>query len=202
MNTIRTLVPEDIRLAYWKLFHMVPEEAGRDRIVCVGGSALTIRRVEAITSVITFAVGARVYEVLKDKTLPDRVELVLGTPMNVDKTDTYFVPTETVASLRSKVESKANGGDVLASFTLRSIDKYLKDKEPKEVQVKVKTWAEGELTEEERVFEASCQKQNWYYGFSDDLSVYKAGEASDRALLVEKDRIGGNAKAIYEHYSK
>lgn len=61
------------------------------------------------------------------------------------------------------------------------------------------TW--GELTEVEQVFEQRCIKADWYYSYSDDIRVYRAGKEVCDSLEKEARANGGNHQLIYRYYS-
>jgi hypothetical protein len=61
--------------------------------------------------------------------------------------------------------------------------------------------AAWELSEEEVAFKEACSKHDWYSGYSDDFSVVRNGSAGLKVLEETRDRIGGNAKEIFEYYS-
>lgn len=59
----------------------------------------------------------------------------------------------------------------------------------------------GELTEAEQAYEARCDRADWYYSYSDDITVYRAGKASCEELKAEADKLQGNYSLIYKYYS-
>ena len=68
------------------------------------------------------------------------------------------------------------------------------------VEKVVKTF--DNLTEEQAAFEVRCKTADWYYGYSDDISVYRRGRDQCDDLKVEATKKGGVYLDIYEHYSK
>lgn len=57
------------------------------------------------------------------------------------------------------------------------------------------------MTEDEQVFEKLCIRADWYYSYSDDINVYRAGKAGCEQLQKEAGQLGGNFALIYKYYS-
>lgn len=61
------------------------------------------------------------------------------------------------------------------------------------------TW--GELNEAETAYEQRCNRADWYYSYSDDIRVYRAGKECCDRLKLEADDLGGNYALIYKYHS-
>lgn len=58
-----------------------------------------------------------------------------------------------------------------------------------------------ELSEEELMFKKACGMHDWYSEYSDDYVVRQRGEVGLKELKEWRDRLGGNAHLIFDHYS-
>lgn len=65
---------------------------------------------------------------------------------------------------------------------------------------KVKRWNDSELTDDERKFEEACLAHDWYYSYSDDIIVWRNGNAKQLEIEADLKRVGGNAHAIFQFY--
>lgn len=59
----------------------------------------------------------------------------------------------------------------------------------------------GALTEAEQAYEKRCDRADWYYSYSDDINVYRAGKAECEELKTEAAKLQGNYSLIYKYYS-
>lgn len=57
------------------------------------------------------------------------------------------------------------------------------------------------LTDDQATFELRCKAADWYYSYSDDLSVYRRGRDQCEALKKEAEVHGGIHLDIYKYYS-
>lgn len=51
-----------------------------------------------------------------------------------------------------------------------------------------------------RNFSAACRSHDWFYYFSDDHRVYKAGQEATRKLEEKRDELGSVGERLYQAY--
>lgn len=56
------------------------------------------------------------------------------------------------------------------------------------------------LTREEEEFKLACKGFDWHYEYSDDTTIVRAGNVGFMKLKEWRDRLGGNAVAIFDYY--
>lgn len=66
---------------------------------------------------------------------------------------------------------------------------------------KVREYDPETLTKEEKEFEDSCRRADWFYGYSDDIRVYKAGKVHCDSLVATSKRLGGVYLQILKFYN-
>lgn len=72
---------------------------------------------------------------------------------------------------------------------------------PKPEPVVVVTPDQMGLDADEQAFADLCAKADWYYGYSDDIDVWRRGRDSCAALKATADGKGGKYTQVYKYYS-
>lgn len=201
---LRFTCPNDIVTTYWKLHHMLPEDLrNAKKLVAIGRTSMILHRVGGSIDVAEFAVSATANEYLKHKTLPEGVVLRVGLPFCMAKDDQYFVPSEDLKAIHSQNQIRwKNSDDVLARCNVTDIERFWEREKPPVSVEKVKGWEEGSLSEAEVVFEKMCQEHDWYYQYSDSITVQNNGDASWERLQVVRKKLGDRGDMIFNFYTK
>jgi hypothetical protein len=137
----------------------------------------------------------------------DRITISEGTHLDIVKVDGLAMYT--TESMRVRYELKGRGVRPFAStharfaYDLGQLQAKLDNPPAAEPSAPVAP-AEpdfGVLTEAETAFLERYKRADWYYSYSDDPRVYRAGKAECEALEQESREHGGKYAAIHQHYS-
>lgn len=196
--------------------------APNETVVAAGTTALILHGVMEATTHAHFHVSATMFETIRAArhsvvaTVEGRRMIQVGDAVWVHEgpyLDTTFVEGVKVYTLnglrvryelqgrgthRGALEARCLAGDIARHQV--KMDELAAVPAGAVVPVKVLPhW--GELTEAEQAYEARCVRADWYYSYSDDINVYRAGKASCGDLKAEADKQRGNYSLIYKYYS-
>lgn len=196
--------------------------APNETVVAAGTTALILHGVMEATTHAHFHVSATMFETIRAArhsvvaTMEGRRMIQVGFAVWVhegpylDTTHVEGVKVYTLNGLRVRYELQGQGtqpgalearclaGDIARHQV--KMDELAAAPVGSAVPVKVlPSW--GELTEAEQAYEARCVRADWYYSYSDDITVYRAGKESCNLLKAEADREGGKYSQIYKYYS-
>lgn len=101
----------------------------------------------------------------------------------------YVYPIE---SIQNRFKYK---GDLRDLSLPKPVEKAVLEK-PAEVILDQSNFSEAEIE-----FAARCKRADWYYSYSDDIRVYRAGKAQCEGLKKEADEKGGVFTTIYKYFS-
>jgi hypothetical protein len=140
--------------------------------------------------------GNRAFQIGHDLTLCEGVRL--GVVM-VDGIHVYDLET-----LYVRYDARSRGEAIWAGhISVKIAERLAELAKPKpEAVAPVKpgpTW--GELNEAETAYEQRCSRADWYYSYSDDIRVFRAGKESCEKLKAEAAEQGGNYALIYKYHS-
>lgn len=88
--------------------------------------------------------------------------------------------------------------------TLRSISERLKmkgDERWRDIPETAQASEERPLSPEEEAFNERLKKADWYYDYSDDIRVWRAGVQQIAALRAEAEEKGGRFLELYRHHA-
>ena len=209
-----------------KIAARLKEISGSDNVVCNDKTSLLVQGFYPSIIGAGFMVPLSVYSVLIDAGVAKEIcthkavvhlpeltgfEIVIEAGLRMAGLDVNDVKVTPVDNIRSRALVIAgdikNKGWSTAKAMLSMIDSVQAERKAAlerdlERKLTLKSWLPDSLTPEQQSYEDRCKSADWYYGYSDDLSIYKAG----KAVCEELERIaannGGTYKIIYEYYSK
>jgi len=205
---------EQLRALQESLLAEVPDA----RVVATLGSALVVHGFKASAYPMRLDVSGSLFQHLIKKydcsiiqNSGDKILLFNGAYITEgtfsDIVSVDAIKVYSLDGLRTRYEAQSRVGklgSIAAGYIAADIAAFQAEQakpKPESVVTEVKgpTW--GELDAEELAFEVECKSADWYYSYSDDLSVYRCGKAQCEQLEAVARNKGGNYALIYKHYS-
>lgn len=214
-----------------KIVDRLKEISGSDNVVCNDKTSLLVQGFYPCIIGAGFMVPLSVYSALIDAGVAKEIcthkavvhlpeltgfEIVIEAGLRMVSVEVDGVKVTPVDHIRSRALVIAgdikNKGWSTAKVMLSMIDSVQAERKAaleRDLERKLalekkqlKSWLPDSLTPEQRSYEDRCKSADWYYGYSDDLSVYKAGKAVCEELEQIAASNGGAYRAIYDYYSK